>query len=351
MSPIASDTRFLIILMGAIGDVARGLCIASYLKQRLPRCRITWLVEPGSASLVACHNGIDTIVIFDRPRHIYGVWKLYKELSAMRFDITLDLQRHFKSGFFSFLSGAPRRIGFHRSDAKEFNWMFNTEQINAYGKNHAKLDHYFAFTEHVGLSKPSLPDFGLSRPDMTAYPELTEKLNPSFIVIIMGSSWESKDWLPERYHELVLEILRRCKVQVILEGDRSQIDIANFITETIRSENDSAYTEDAIINWVGKTSLPQLVSILKAAHAAIGPDSGPGHIAAAVGTPYISLFGPTSPARVAPYNSGHLVVSAHVDCSPCNKRHCFRKDKICMKRIRVEMVMEKLAGLIECHPC
>jgi len=122
---LSSTPSILIILMGSLGDVARGLCLVSHIKNHLPESRITWLVEPMSAELVGLHPLIEKIIIFNRPKIILGVWSVYKALSQEYFDITLDLQRHLKSGFFSFLSKAKRRIGFNRYNAKELNWIFN----------------------------------------------------------------------------------------------------------------------------------------------------------------------------------------------------------------------------------
>jgi ADP-heptose:LPS heptosyltransferase len=97
------------------------------------------------------------------------------------------------------------------------------------------------------------------------------------------------------------------------------------------------------MNLVCKTSLLELVAILKAAAVGVGPDSGPGHLAAAVGTPYVSLFGPTSPKRVAPYGSEHLVVESGVSCAPCYKKECPGLEKLCMRLVTVEAVEEKLS--------
>jgi ADP-heptose:LPS heptosyltransferase len=98
-----------------------------------------------------------------------------------------------------------------------------------------------------------------------------------------------------------------------------------------------------IINLVGETSIPELVAVLKAAEAGVGPDSGPGHLAAAVGTPYVTLFGPTSPTREAPYKCEHLVVQSGISCVSCHKKKCPDLDRQCMRRISIEAVKKKLS--------
>lgn len=331
-----SDPAILIILMGSLGDVVRGLCLVSHIKTNLPDSRVTWLVEPKWVDLVSLHPQIDKVIVFNRPKGLLAVWHLKKDLAQEHFDIALDLQRHFKSGFFSWLSRAKRRVGFNRRNSKEFNWLFNNERIDYFSDELSKLQHYLKFTEYLGLPAPDSLEFGLSSFDFkSAVPSILSNINDPIIAVVMGSSWESKDWVFEGYYGLVKDILSSKKSNVVLVGDRSQVLSALQLADKIRSPG--------LINLVGKTSLLELVAVLKAATVAVGPDSGPTHIAAAVGTPYVALFGPTSPGRVAPYGSEHLVVRSGVDCAPCYKKRCPGLDRICMRKISVEQVREKIS--------
>lgn len=326
----------LIILMGSLGDVVRGLCLVSYIKNDLPESRVTWLVEPEWAELVGFHPQIDRMIVFNRPMGVPAVWNLYKHLAQESFDITLDLQRHFKSGFFSLLSRGKRRVGFNRRNAKEFNWLFNNEQIDYVSDELPKLRHYLKFTEYLGLSEPASLEFGFASLDFKPIaPSIVAEVSDPFIAVAMGSSWESKDWLFEGYCRLVKDILSSGKRRVVLVGDRSKVAPALRLSEKIGSSG--------LINLVGKTSILELAATLKAAAVGVGPDSGPGHLAAAVGTPYVSLFGPTSPKRVAPYGSEHLVVESGVSCAPCYKKECPGLEKLCMRLVTVEAVEEKLS--------
>ena len=332
----------LIILMGSLGDVARGLCLVSYIKNNLPGSRVTWLVEPMCAELVGFHPRIDKMIIFNRPKNILGVWDLYKILLREHFDITLDLQRHFKSGFFSLLSGAKRRIGFNRRNAMELNWIFNNEHIDYVSDELPKLHYYLKFTECLGLPEPASLEFGLSSFDERyTGPDIISKINESFIAVVMGSSWESKDWFFEGYYRLVKDILSAGKRRIVLLGDRSQVSSSAELCEKVGSHD--------LINLVGKTSILGLVAVLKAAAAGVGPDSGPGHLAAAVGTPYVTLFGPTSPKLAAPYKCEHLVVQSDVDCVACYKKRCPDLDRRCMRLISAEAVQEKLSIALGKH--
>ena len=337
-----SAPSILIILMGSIGDVGRGLCLVSHIKNNLPGSRVTWLVEPTCSEVVRLHPRIDKMIVFNRPSNILGIRDLYKDLSREHFDITLDLQRHLKSGFFSFLSGAKRRIGFNRRNSGEFNWIFNNERI-PYVRDELdlpKLHHYLKFTEHLGLPEPASLDFGFSCLDEKSHlPDIVAKISKPFIAVVMGSSWESKDWFFEGYDRLVKNILSSMKWPVVLLGDGSQVSSATKLCHKVGSHE--------LINVVGKTSILELVAVLKAASAGVGPDSGPGHLTAAVETPYVALFGPTSPKRAAPYNCEYLVVQSKVSCVSCYKKKCPDLDRICMRRISVESVQEKLSLVLE----
>ena len=119
-------------------------------------------MEPSWKSLVDYHPLIDDVIVFDRPRGIAAVITLRQDLNKHHFDITLDLQRHFKSGFFSLLSGAPLRIGVHPRNAKEFNWVFNNHHISYFSDQRPKLDHYLKFIAYLGGTPSDMPDFGLS---------------------------------------------------------------------------------------------------------------------------------------------------------------------------------------------
>lgn len=337
--PPDAPPSVLVILMGSMGDVIRGLALASQLKATCPRMRLTWLVEPSWRPLVAAHPGIDEVLVFDRPRGLAGAWELRRQLGRRAFDLTLDLQRHFKSGCFSWFSGAPRRIGFHPRDAKELNWIFNTERIPRLGDRISKLEHYFQFGVHLGIPSPATPDFGLAplaaRP---LAPDLQARLPERYVAVVMGSSWPSKDWVYEGYADLVRRIGSCTDLGVVLVGDRSQQATAARLSAEVGLVR--------LVNLAGATDLIALAGVLGRAAAAVGPDSGPGHLAAAVGTPYVALFGPTRPERVAPYGCEHLVVRAPAGCRNCYKKSCRLPRRDCMETITAQMVYERLADAL-----
>ncbi len=349
--PIPHGASILIILMGSIGDVVRGLSLVSALNHARPDCNIYWLVEPICYPIVEGHPNIKKVFLFARAEGIGGVKKLIKDLSGYKFDITLDLQRHFKSGFFSWLSGAPRRIGFNRRNAKELNWLFNTETIPYYPDSLPKILHYLKFIEYLGLevSTPSF-DCDYITPSESAQ-SLLHGLSHPAIGLVLGSSWSSKNW-PKKHNLDFVECLTKRQSSnremplpaLVLIGGKSQSSLA----ESIETKFGKVLT---VVNSVGKTGIRDLFWLMKQLVIVVGPDSGPGHICAAVGTKYISLFGPTSPERTAPYGMEELVIKAGVNCSPCYMKKCpfnnRHKNLCCMKEISPSYVVERVFSFLE----
>ncbi len=332
----------LIILTGSLGDVARGLCLVAHIKNHRPRSRVSWLIESKKAQLVGLHPQLDDVMIFDRTAGFSGVMNLRRALGRKHFDITLDLQRIFKSGFFALLSGARRRIGFHRRNCKEFNWLFNNEKIEYYRENLPKLNHYLKFTEHLGLPAPERLDFGLAgAPLDKALPPAVAAIRQTFVAVVLGSSWESKNWHFEGYRQLVHGIGTDLKRPAVLLGGASQGPVAGRLVAKSNATR--------VIDLTGN-SLMEMTAVLKAAAAAVGPDSGPGHLSAAVGTPYVTLFGPTPSGRHAPYNCEDLLIESGAVCAPCYARRCPENTNQCMVDIEVQQVIRQLSRALARAP-
>lgn len=293
------DASILIVLMGSLGDVARGLCVLTPLKRAFPACRISWLVEPRCAELVRAHPLIDEVVVFDRPRGLAALRELCRRLRASKFDVTLDMQRHFKSGLFSWLSGAPRRIGFHRANAKEFNWLFNNQHVPYVSPRLSKVENYLKFPEYLNAAAGTV-EFGLPVEKFSEY--LPAQIPGEYALLVLGASKAQKNWTARGYRELIGLVLEKTELAVLLTGMSSEQVLARELAD--------AFPGQRLHNFVARTSLCELLALVGRARICIGPDSGPGHVAALFGVPCISLFGPTDPDRVAPWGMRDLVVRA-----------------------------------------
>lgn len=342
--------KILIVLLGAIGDVVRGLPLAVRIKREWPSTLLYWAVEPRSRAIVENHKCIDKIFVFDRPRGLSAYMSFVQSLRAENFDLVLDLQRHFKSGFTSWYTGASKRIGFNRSNAKEFNWIFNTETIPSVQNFSPKILQYQKFGDFLGLEVLTQMQFELesTQEEKDAVKRLVGDELPNGCqaraALILGSTWPSRFWTVQGYCELISRLFYDKGIKPYLIGAHSEEGMANQIMAQINSNE--------VVNLVGKTSLRELIGVFECMDMSIGSDSGPMHIAAAVGNPVISLWGATSYKRSAPYINGQkmnvqnfgeeLVVDAQVSCSPCYKANCPIGDMRCMQSITVDMILGKV---------
>jgi heptosyltransferase-1 len=334
MSKLDVNARVLVVLMGSIGDVTRGLGLVRPLRQALPTGKLAWLVEPMCEPLVRLMSGLDEVIVFNRPQGVRAVPALRGALRRFAPTVTLDLQRHFKSGVFTWLSGAPRRIGFHRHEAKEFNYLFQSETIEQVGEGVSKSEHYGRFLRALGISASfdttPLIDVPAAVPALVTSP---------YIAVVLGSAWQTKDWPIAGYHRLLGQILRAGRFGVVLVGDKKR--------RPMGAELVGAFPGASVVNLAGETTLSELVGVMRGAVAGVGPDSGPGHIAAAVGRRYVGIFGPTSPGRTAPFGSEALAVQSAVGCAPCYRKRCPGLDNLCMRLVTPEAVWEQLRIVLD----
>jgi lipopolysaccharide heptosyltransferase I len=197
------------------------------------------------------------------------------------------------------------------------------------------LFHYLKFTEFLGCPRQETLDFGFSGPRLLSLAaDILSEVHRPFIAIVLGTTWISKEWFFDSYARLIEDLIKETSMDVVIVDTMAKYDMACELEKKIQSSR--------LINLVGKTSILELVAVFKEASVGVGPDCGSAHISAAGKTPYVTLFGPTSPERTAPYGSEDLVVSVNMSCAPCYKRKCPLKDTPCMRTITVEDVKEKI---------
>jgi lipopolysaccharide heptosyltransferase II len=325
--------RILIILHGSIGDVARALPLASIIRRAFPHAHLAWAVEPPSLLLVARSPVVQEVILFDRRRWWREWLPFLCRVRAKRFDLVLDLQRHFKSGVISRWSGAPVRLGFNRLDSKELNWLFNNHFIPAAGDGISKLNHYLKFAEYLGLDPwPVDWKFQLTTEEEKNVDRYLRSIQSGFAALFVGSRWESKRWFPAQAAACARRIKEQHHCDVVLLGGKEDQSIAAEILVMAGAP---------ITNLVGQTTLSEALGVIARAKFAVGPDTGLMHVSAAVGTPVVSLWGATSPIRTGPYNFEELVIQGKAPCVPCYRREC-PIGRICMHSIDIEEIAEKI---------
>ena len=328
--------RILIVLHGAIGDVTRGLPLVNRLRRGYPQARIAWAAEPAAAPLLWHHAAVDEVLLFDRQRGVPAFLRFLRQVRALHPDLVLDLQRHLKSGVVSRASGAPVRLGFHRRNAREGNWLFNTHTLDPMPHLSSKLEQFLRFADWLGVEEAPIT-FGLrlTEAEERRVDALVAGAPSPFVVAFVGASWESRVWFPDRT-AAVVDALAARRLGTVLVGGADDVQFADSVVEAARTP---------LLNLTGRISLRDLIGIFGRARAAFGPDTGPMHIAAAVGTPVISLWGATSPARSAPWGNDAGVITGVAPCVPCYRRRC-PIGRVCMQSISAEAVVAKVIAAV-----
>jgi heptosyltransferase I len=292
-SSIVVPDRICIVMMSAVGDAVHVLPVINAIKRVRRDSHITWVLQPGPASLVRGHPSIDEVILFDRTKGVAGFTEVISELRARRFDLLIDLQVYLKAGVITALSGARRRLGFDRARARDANWLFTTERIPPRGVQHVQ-DQYFEFLDALGVDpEPVTWNIGPWESEREWQASFVSQLDRPIAAIVVATSKPSKDWMPDRWARVCDILASDYGLQPVLVGGRSDRELA---AEQIIMEKSSAKPVSAL-----GSGLRNLVSILDASALVLSPDTGPLHISVAVGTPTISLMGYTDPRRTGPY--------------------------------------------------
>lgn len=301
-----SIDRICIVMMSAVGDAVHVLPVINAIKRSHPSSRITWVLQPGPASLVKNHPSIDEIILFDRKNKLQSFRSVVGSLRERHFDLLIDLQVYFKAGVITALSGARRRLGFDLPRARDANWLFTSERIPVHPVQHVQ-DQYFEFLTHLGID-PEPVEWGLGPTDAERawQSEFMSRFDRPVASIVVATSKRSKDWMPERWAQVCDILHERYGLMPVLVGGDSdrERDAAHSIITRSRHQPHSALG----------SGLRNLVSILDASEIVLAPDTGPLHVAVALDRPVISLMGYTDPRRTGPYRRFQdLIIDAFHD--------------------------------------
>ena len=324
-----------IVMMSAVGDAVHVLPVINAIKREHPMARITWVLQPGPASLVRGHPSVDEIITFDRTRGWRAFADVRNELTRRRFDLLIDLQVYFKAGIVTALSGAPVRLGFDRARARDLNWLFTNQRIPAKRVKHVQ-DQYFEFLAELGISpEPVMWKLGPWPSELDWQREWVSKIERPFAAIVIGSSKAAKDWIPERWAAVCDVLEKTYDIQPVLVGGESE-------RETQAAARISLAAAKPPVIALG-SGLRRLVSILDASSLVIAPDTGPLHMAVALDRPVISLIGYSDPRRTGPYRQFHdLIIDVYHD--PDEKSPVSMKTRTGrMEKIQVADVESRLA--------
>jgi len=336
--------KVLIVRLGAIGDVANALIVATAIKAEYPDTELGWVVHGLARPLVDGHPAVDRVHDWKRGGGVSELRRLFRELRGHRYELAIDLQRIAKSGLLVRCSGAPRTLGFDRARSKELSWLFTKERI-APGDRHAHMvEQYLEFVRHLGLDVAGPVHLLPSSTEAEARAEqLVEELGGPPILVNLGASKPANRWVPGRFGELALRAAETLGSPVCLIGGPD--DRAMFAEDLARIESSSS-----VVDLVGSTTLPELWALERRSRLFVGLDTGPMHLAVAVGLPCVILFGAADHRRTGPYGERNRIVRISVPCAPCNKRECRMPRHFCMEDITTDMVLAAMNEVMERDP-
>jgi lipopolysaccharide heptosyltransferase I len=326
--------KILLIKPSALGDVVHTLPILRLLRRRFSDAHIAWMIDPSFADLIDSHPDLNEIILFKK-KHYARSWRdgaaamdlfdFKTNLRDRKFDLAIDLQGLFRSAWLAFFSGAPVRIGF--GNAREMAPLFYTHRVPIRSMEVHAIERYRALAEALGCAREAVEfDFAISNDHRAQLRRRAENcgvnLDNRFAVLLPGTNWETKKWPAEHFAALVPMLRERLGIESIVAG------------------GPDAPTIPGAMSLIGQTTLKQLVALLERAEVVIANDTGPMHIAAALGRPLVSVFGPTNPVRTGPYQRMDTVVRLNIACSPCYKRECSHTS--CMQWLTPEMVLQRV---------
>ena len=399
--------NILIVKLSAIGDVIHTLPSLAALRRRYPGAEITWVVEEAASDLLADHPDLNRVLISRRKSWLKELrqgriakplreMRLFlRELRSRRYDLVIDFHGLLKSAVIVLLSGGKRKLGY--DSLQEGSGLFYNEKIPEEMGKHA-VDRYLDLVRHAaGGSGAALPPAAPETKSSAAGSSFREENNPgfdtpaarqdpgkpsadgfriaigeeeerrveallsensgvldagengkepgsnasgkeagegmAFVAVNPVAFWETKLWTNEKFAELCDRIRTELKIGVVLTGGEAAP------LDRIRGR-----MKTAAVNLGGRTTLRELACLYGKASLVVTTDSGPMHIAAAVGAPVVALFGPTDPGRTGPYGPGHRVIRRELSCSPCFRKRC--ETQACMREIGVGEVLDAVREML-----
>lgn len=313
------------------------------LKHANPQSSVALLLRPLVAELMATHPYLDKVIVDTKEQHrsrVKSLWQMTRYIRGTVFNLAVVLHpTSFRNALIPFLAGVPERIGTNINGRG----ILLTKTCRNRREWH-EVHRYLQVLELIGIDTHDTSlEFWHTDADRQAVRQILadHSIGPTerLIGVNLGTTWQTKQWELEKFAAALTRLQDATNVRLVLTGHVSESALGKALQGMANAR---------IINLIGATTVTQLGALIECCSLYLTGDSGPMHIAAAVGTPTIALFGPTSAARHRPYGEGHFVIEKPVSCRPCYKRTCKLKKSpnLCMTQIKPEEVVEKVIQLL-----
>ncbi len=339
--------RILLIKPSSLGDVLHAVPVLHALRRRYPDAVVDWLVGSPYASLIEANPAVNSVIPFDRAT--YGTlgrnWPATRDfigfladLRRRAYDLVIDLQGLFRSGFLSWATGAGTRIGF--ANAREAASVFYSHRVHVSDPNLHAVERNFLVAERLDVeASPIEFRIPLPRAARTFASGVLAGAGRPIVAFAPGARWETKRWPAERFVQTIERVHARAGGTAVLLGGSDERRLVDSI---------AADCKVPTANLAGRTTIPELAGVVEQSDVVVCHDSAVAHLAVSLDRPLVCIVGPTNPRRTGPYQRPHDVVSAEVACSPCYLRRMTQcgYDHACMSRIPaahvVDAVMSRL---------
>jgi heptosyltransferase-1 len=297
-----SSTRLLAVRLSSLGDLVHTLPVLPVLRGLFPDAQLDWLVDSRWSPLMKLVRGIDEVIPLESS--FSGYSKCIKRVRRARYSCFIDFQGIYRSAVFGWISGAERRIGRDRNSARERGAAkFYTECVVPSGSHVAEMSVSRAL--QLGGKMPSQLTFPIEAPPQERL-KIRKRLGygkEEYVVISPGGGWKSKCWPPERFAKVSAELWRRHRMPIVINVAPGEEQLGQAVAV------DSLPAKPVVLC----PELPELAALMSEARLVVGGDTGPVHLAAALGSPVIALFGPTNAARNGPLPHGIVLQNASVE--------------------------------------
>lgn len=351
---IDENTKILIIRLSALGDTIHTLPLASAIKKSYPNCKLDWVVEDKAQHFICNNPLVDNCFVLPRGRwkkrgfsfeNVVEFFDFIKEIRKEKYDIVIDTQQLFKSASIMAFVDAKRKIT--HNDGREFSWVFANEFIKT-DKKQFDLDYHVVrrnldFAAHLGVDNDFV-SFELPPVKEESKQKVKELLsvldfNKPILVLAPATTWETKHWKENYWVDLINRFSE--KLNVVITGSDADLALVNSIISEAKGKK--------VLNLAGKTNLLELAEVYRASDIVVSPDSGSAHIAWAVQKPsVITVFCSTSKNRTGPFGSECHSLAPDLNCYPCMKKHCRKKENknICTSAVNSTQVINIINNLL-----
>jgi heptosyltransferase I len=332
-----AEDRFLLVRLGSMGDIIHALPSAAALRDTFPNARIDWAVEARWTRLLKGNPDVDNVISADR-KSATGMARTWKKVRSAGYTCAVDFQALYKSALLAFASGAPRRIGFKSSYAREgLAAAFYTERLNPRGPH--KVDHNCTLVQAAGARRPARVRFPIAiegEDEETVGRELSAKGIQEYFVLNPGGGWMSKCWPAANYGQLHHELAKRFEWRgVVIFGPGEE----SLARDVVAAGGESP----PVVMGLG---LGPLMALLRRAKFVVSADTGPLHLASAVDAPVIGLYGPTDPSRNGPYWPADVVVrNPHASVTTYNRESSYSPAMLSITVEQVVKAVEQRLGI------